>query len=161
MSTLYTFLTAEKMTARKLYQQSLKWMESHCGKVTARKTQWGYDLSCDSFSVTFTNEQPFVDYMREDYFFSVEWIWSFEVNVYSGSFREAEQMLLMLGAFLRHSTGDCLLLALGEIPVLKRKDGHVIVDDRNWDSRNVFPYNALQIAFEWGTIPYGLDEKQS
>ena len=160
MSTLYTFLSAEKMTAQELYKQSLKWMGSHCGKVSARKTQWGYDLSCDSFAVTLTNEQPYVDYMREDYALPVEWIWSFEVNIYSGTFQEAEQMISMLGAFLRHTTGDCLLLALGEIPVLKRKDGHIIVDDRNWDSRSVFPYDALDIAFDWGIIPYGLDAEQ-
>ena len=155
MSTTYTLLLAEKASLEKVSRIIQGWMQKAYGAVMVRESGWGYNISCKSVSLSFTKKEPNIKLMREEYLLPLGWIMSYEVYSYSGTFQEAEDMLRMIGMLLRQSTSDCFLLAMEEIPIMRRENGHVTVDDRNWDSREVYPYKALGIDFEWGTLPYG------
>ncbi|MFT9846397.1 SitI3 family protein [Aneurinibacillus sp. REN35] len=87
-------------------------------------------------------------FISEDYQMNLTYRLWFEVFHREANW--AERFMTFIGHMLSSVEGDCVLESNGDTPILIRRNGNVVVDDKKMNGTQRFPFYALHYPFVEG-----------
>ncbi len=105
---------------------------------------------CDFFSLVVKNGGQSVRFRSEDY--GMNFRYQFWFDVYTVNPNWLEGMLCFIGNIMKMYDGDCVLESNGDTPIAMRKDNSIIIDDKNLNGMQSFPFFKLGIECQQGDL---------
>lgn len=101
---------------------------------------------CEYFSLRVKKGGQHVSFRSEDY--GMNFGYQFWFDVYTVNPKWLEGMLSFIGKVMTDYTGNCVLEANGDTPIVMRKDNVVIVDDKKLKGTQRFPFHYLGLNYQ-------------
>jgi hypothetical protein len=107
-------------------------------------------ISCKGFTISFHEDGRHVCFKSEDYKMDLKYWLNFEIlNAYTDW---AEELMVLIGNFLKLYNSDCILESNGDTPIVIRKNTIVTVDDSKLRGTERFPFHYLGVDYQEGDL---------